>query len=205
MTLLHGQDSIQASKMTHGLDFYCYYGAGSFQNAAQVAQLFPDKRYVGISPFVTAGIDILDVEKGDSINADIPNHLRTNAKAPNLVLPGFYTSASNVAAANAVCAGNGIARNKYLVFSAHWTGTPHICAPSVCGYPQADLTQYASNADYDSDQTTQEVFHPMATPDPKPVTAIVMWAGTDGPVARKVEIPTALWAQLSALGWKNPM
>jgi hypothetical protein len=38
----------------------------------------------------------------------------------------------------------GIARNEYMLWSAHYTNTAHICSPSACGYPQADATQWTS-------------------------------------------------------------
>jgi hypothetical protein len=40
-----------------------------------------------------------------------------------------------------------IARDEYMVWSAHFTGEAHICSPEGCGYPQADATQWTDKYD----------------------------------------------------------
>src|SRR6201999_4292478 len=65
--------------------------------------------------------------------------------------PVIYCAAWQVTSFVNYLARNGIPRSRYYIWSAHYGRGLHYCGPHTCGYGQADATQYASNAYYDSD------------------------------------------------------
>lgn len=96
------------------------------------------------------GAQCLDIETYDAVIADAPGWFKTTqaagAKAKDFrYYPKLYTSASNVASLISTMTKAGIARNRYMIWSAHYTGSAHICGPKTCGYPQADATQWTSS------------------------------------------------------------
>lgn len=100
----------------------------------------------------TAGAQCLDIEKGDAtIGQAVAWFKATQAagfQARDLRwFPKFYISAGSAASLVATLAAAGIRRDEYMIWSAHYTNKPHICAPGTCGYPQADATQWTSSAD----------------------------------------------------------
>lgn len=131
------------------------YTAGSWPDFPQVAALAA--RYglltLSIAPFASVDADCLDVESGDATIAQVDGWF-TRQQARGLTRPAVYTSAGNAAALIATMTANGIARADWRLWSAHYTGTAHICGPGTCGYPQADGTQWADkDAGHNIDQS----------------------------------------------------
>lgn len=136
------EDDTDTSKFTPGCGAYAGYNQSSpFANmtkvkayaATQHAQVFC---YSGDASDL-AGADAFDIEPG----------LGTVAQAPGAFTNGiryFYGSASWTSAIVNKLTSAGIARSRYKIISAHYIGS-HICAPSSCGYPAADATQFADN------------------------------------------------------------
>jgi hypothetical protein len=60
--------------------------------------------------------------------------------------PVAYCSASDMSAMIPAIEGRGIALADVRLWSAHYTYSPHICAPNVCGYPAVDGTQWTNQA-----------------------------------------------------------
>jgi hypothetical protein len=167
VTYLRGADSITAAAMPPDLDVYCgYLPPSSFANLPDVEKTFPGKRYVGFTPSNISSGDCLDVEPGDASPAECPGFVLANPRPPHVVKPMIYASAGDVAACVDELSSAGISRARYFIFSAHWIGR-HVCAPGICGYPQADQTQYANAPGYDSDVFAAYVFAP-AVPAPLP-------------------------------------
>lgn len=99
-----------------------------------------------------AGAQCLDVEKGDATIAQAPAWFKVTAangrRARDLRwYPKLYTSAGNAEALIAEMSKADIARDAYMLWSAHYTQKAHICGPRTCGYPQADATQWTSAFD----------------------------------------------------------
>lgn len=166
-TLL-GADSLSLNGLPRGLPVYAGYNQGGFGgNLAQVKALMgPSKIYVSITPFSHPGSMCLDVEPGDSTAADTPGWFRLGAQ-DGAVKPWIYTSAGDMQAVINELAANGISRDRYFLWSAHWIGL-HICSKSVCGYPQADATQYNSDAVRDLDVFSTSMFSSTPPPPPPP-------------------------------------
>lgn len=150
------------------------YVDGRFANIDEARRRFPHAIILPIcvsSSTDAAGIHIkeeaLDDEPGDATNATaVPWTRRQLAKGR---IPVLYTSASNVAALVATLTAAGISRDRYLIWSAHFTNVPHICGPHTCGFPQADATQFTDRALGRSldESLCSDHFLPRATP-PRP-------------------------------------
>jgi peptidoglycan hydrolase-like protein with peptidoglycan-binding domain len=165
-TLL-GQDSVGVNSLEAGLPVYAGYAYGPFDNwNALVARFGKTAKLISISPVVESSerVACLDVEPGNATPADAPAFYRLG-KAGIVNKPTIYCSAGDTSAVVDALGNAGINRASYYIWSAHWIGK-HICAPSTCGYPQADGTQYDSNNAFDSDIFTASMFG--ATPPPPP-------------------------------------
>lgn len=153
-------DGITASAVPQG-PYIAYYFNGTFANGTAMRADHPHAvAFVSITPNGDKGAWYLDVEPGDATNDMIAAFLKAGGH-------GFYTSAGNVQAAIDACDAAGLKRGSYAVWSAHWTGQ-HICAPATCGFPQADGTQFASNASFDTSLIMPATFLPAAPLPPSP-------------------------------------
>lgn len=123
------------------------YADGRYENLAEIKKRFPKAVILKIDVRGSyRNGDVLDVEPGDATNSDAVvwfNARRGHTATPKPIL---YTSAGNVAALNATLQKAGIKRTDYFVWSAHYSGKKHICAPKNCGYPQADGTQWTDKS-----------------------------------------------------------
>jgi len=88
--------------------------------------------------------ECIDVERGDVTNSQGAAWARRRIDAGHWK-PIVYTSASNANAMFNALHAVGVQRSQIRFWSAHYT-TRHICSPSVCGYPQADGTQWTDRA-----------------------------------------------------------
>jgi hypothetical protein len=164
-----GQDSIRVGSLTAGLKVYAGYAYGSFDNWAALVARFEASgaRLVSISPAVETAerVACLDIEPGNATPADAPAFQRLG-RGGVTAKPVYYCSAGDAHLVSAALAAAGFARDAYCLWTAHWISREHICGPAVCGYPQADATQWASVPDYDSDVWDAAVFAVPAPPPP---------------------------------------
>lgn len=180
-------DNITVSSLPKGAAAYAGYVNGAYNTWAALVADFEASgaKLLSIDVFGTGFAHCLDVENGDATNASvIPWYNRM--KAQGVPCPVIYTSASNVQAVINEFMKAGITdRTKYLIWSAHYTFSEHICAPSVCGYPAADATQWSDAGPGGCDvsamasyffpwtlgQTTPPAPKPPTPPAPKPYPA----------------------------------
>lgn len=174
-------DSIYVSSLPNGAAAYAGYISGNWPTwGAMVARFANDADLLSIDPFasLTALAHCLDVESGDATNADILPWFRA-MKSKGVSVPVIYTSAGNVQAVINILMGAGYERAQFLIWSAHYTFSAHICAPNVCGYPSADATQWSDSGPGGCDvSTVSSYFFPWtlgkSTPtppaDPTPVS-----------------------------------
>jgi len=127
------------------------YPDGRFANLAEARQRFPHAIILPIAVSTATDASALKVkevgiddEAGDATNATAVPWTRRQLDAGRI--PVDYTSAGNVAALISDLASAGVAREHFLIWSAHFTNHPHICSPSSCGFPQADATQWTDKA-----------------------------------------------------------
>jgi hypothetical protein len=157
-SVLLGQDAISVPSLASGLAVYGGYNTGTFDNWAELVARFGKSgaKLVSITPWV-APAACLDIEPGNASPSSAPAFQRqyfTGIASK----PIYYCSAGDAQAVINALAGAGFGRSTYFLFLAHWLFREHICAPSVCGYPRADATQYASVIAYDSDAWYSYVF-----------------------------------------------
>lgn len=109
--------------------------------AAARPDLVASGRLVSITLTAGARARCLDIESGGASAGQAPGWFKYRADATH-GLPILYTFAANVQHTIDVMTSAGIPRSAYLVWSAHYTYTAHICSPATCGFPQADGTQF---------------------------------------------------------------
>jgi hypothetical protein len=166
---LAGQDSIYVANLQAGLPVYAGYAYGSFDNWAALVARFEASgaKLVSISPAVETAerVACLDIEPGNATPAEAPAFQRLG-RGGVTAKPVYYCSAGDAHLVSAALASAGFARSSYFLWTAHWLFREHICSPAVCGYPQADATQWASIPDFDSDVWDAAVFDVPAPPPP---------------------------------------
>lgn len=126
------------------------YVNGKYANWPAIRKAYPTKHLVSItvSNETALGAQVLDIETGDAVIADAPGWTRQTQAAGHKAhdlrwYPKLYTSISNGADLLSVMERAGIARDEYMLWSAHYTYQAHICGPKTCGAAvQADATQW---------------------------------------------------------------
>lgn len=138
-------DSIYVSSLPSGAAAYAGYVSGNWPTyAAMVAKFEKSGAYLlSVDPFGTGFAHCLDDEPGDATNSVVEAWWK-RMKAAGVAMPVVYTSASNVQAViDILMEDMGLQRSEFLIWSAHYTYSAHICAPAVCGEPAADATQWS--------------------------------------------------------------
>jgi hypothetical protein len=133
-------DSIDLTQFPAHPEAVAGYVGGNWPTYNELVAKFPDAHHLSIAVQATQHARCLDIEPGDATNAQAAGWLDSHADRSHGT-PVLYTSASNVSALRAA-----VGSRAYLMWSAHYTHTPHICAPDGCGYPYADATQYTDQA-----------------------------------------------------------
>lgn len=124
------------------------YVNGAWPSYNGLIKRYPRAKHLSIT--VNAGADArcLDVETGDATPAEAPAWVRRQ-HARGIARPVVYANTSTMPAVIAALEANSILRHEYLVFTAHYTGVPHI-------EPGSDATQWESverpGANYDTSE-----------------------------------------------------
>lgn len=144
------------------------YVNGRWPTYPEVVKRWPNAKHLSVAVTAGADADCLDVERGDATNSQAPAWIKRQL-ARGVYRPVVYTSASNAAALLATLSRAGIDRSQVRLWSAHYTGKPHICGRATCGYPQADGTQWTDKVNGKSqDESLLSSTFFAAKPSPKP-------------------------------------
>ena len=189
MTTLTGQDSVSPLGMQAGKDVYAGYGRGTFTNISSVEADFPGKKYVSISPYVTTGVDCLDIETGDAVPSDAPAFVHSWVRV-NTTKPLLYANGSTMPYVENALNAAGIPRVNYGLWVAAWDNDPVIPG----GF---DAIQYASTYNYDADSFDSSLFVP--TPPP------ALWPMLPGVSGNQVKSLQAVLNKLSKKIHLNPL
>lgn len=144
MTLRMG-DAVTPANLPQGLDVYAGYVGGRWPDYQSMTVLFPNARHLSIAVNSGQKADCLDVETGDAVPGDVPFWLAMWHRA-NTPKPVLYRSTSMVSDIVQVAG----PRDRYLIWSAHYTDKPHICTSAAC-WPispvewEADATQWSDH------------------------------------------------------------
>lgn len=144
------QDAVYTPALSASYAAFGSYTDGSYPTASYVIGHFPDAYHL----FLTTGLgpaDGIDVEPGNvgwnDGCAAVPGWVKWRLAA-GVARPAIYISSSSAGFIVTMLANNGIARSSFRLFTAHWTGVPHLCT-DVCapgtGIWTADATQFAGN------------------------------------------------------------
>src|ERR1035441_1420864 len=157
-------DSVNPDRIPADAQAVAGYVNGNYVTYPTLEQRWPNAHKVSISISANGDADCLDCETGDASISQAAAWVRRQ-HARGLARPIVYTSTSNVPALLAALENDGIKRSEFLIWSAHYTGVPHI-------EPGSDATQYEENAGQDLDYSLcyEEFFGISPTP-PKPKPA----------------------------------
>lgn len=175
MTNLYMFDDVNVGLIPWDAKIIAYYADGTYANGNAIRARFPHATLVSIAVRASDDAEALDVEPYDATIADVYNWLKRQL-ARGVWRPVLYISGGRVDQMMLTMNANGFKRSEYRIWSAHYTGTPHVCGPHSCGVTreQCDWTQYTNTADSSSlDEsllTDEPVFTaPKPNPDPDPV------------------------------------
>ena len=135
MTALTMYDSIDPSQIPADAAVVAGYTGGSWPTYASLATRFPHARRVSIAVTASADADFLDIENGDATVGSAAGWY-ARQRARGVTRPGFYASASTMAASLIPAyQAAGISRRSLRLWSAHYGSPlgPHICGPVTCG------------------------------------------------------------------------
>jgi hypothetical protein len=170
-------DSVTASQLPAGAYAYAGYVDGAYANFEEIARTFPHAKLLSITTSGNPGADAhaVDDENGDANNPQAVAFVRAKLAER----PVAYTQASNLLALEDDLSVVG-PRSSYRLWSAHYTGVPHLCSRLVCGYGSntpADATQYAADPynytmgrNIDISVLSENFFASAAVPVPPPVS-----------------------------------
>lgn len=122
-------DSVTAADIPASAQMVAGYINGRYAWSQADWDRFPNAIKLRISVFASEPADVLDVEPGDADVTQAPAWIQL-CQANGIAKPIIYCSVSNLAQITSLCAGL-----TYRVWTAHYTGQPHIT-------PGADMTQY---------------------------------------------------------------
>lgn len=159
-------DSVNPAEIPADARAVAGYVGGNWPTFHELAGRWPHAHRLSIAVNASEDGDCLDVENGDATPADAPGWFHRQ-KARGVAFPCFYGSVSVLPQIEAIlAAAHGIDRGQYRVWSAHYTGQPHICGAG-CGLRRpADGTQWTDKAlgrDLDESLLRDDFF---AKPDP---------------------------------------
>lgn len=117
------------------------YTSGNWPTYGAIVKRWPHAQHLSIAINAAHDADCLDVEKDDASISDAPGWFHRQKGRPTL-----YTSLSNVGVLTTEMSHAGIARHEYKIWSAHYTGVPHICGPSEGLSVAAEATQWTNRA-----------------------------------------------------------
>ena len=166
-------DSIDLSQFPSNPEAVAGYVGGHWPTYNDVVKKFPNAHHLSIAVTASQRARCLDIEPGNATPAQGPGWFRTYAvtnEGPVVI----YCGAASASQVTKAMSDGGIGRDKYLLWTAHYTYKEHICSPGGCGYPAADGTQWTDKAqgrNLDQSLCSDAFFGKSAAPAPKPAPA----------------------------------
>jgi hypothetical protein len=158
-------DSTDAKAIPAGAAAVAGYVGGKWPSYNSIVSRFPKAHHVSIAVSASEDAACLDIENGDATISQAPAWVRRQ-HARGITRPILYLSISGVQQLIATMTAASIHRSEYLIWSAHYTGTPHI-------EEDCDATQYRNDEAHNVDiSLCSDTFFGIApkppTPKPKP-------------------------------------
>jgi hypothetical protein len=165
-------DSVEVSRLPADAEAVAGYVGGDFPTYSELYKRFPKAHKLSIAVSASEIAHCLDIENGDATIAEAPDWFKRE-RAQGVWRPCLYTSIDNLPALLVAMYNAGIHRSEYRIWSAHYTGVPHI-------EENSDATQYEEDAVRDIDiSLCLSSFFDVAPPKPKPVIVVDTWQPAD--------------------------
>lgn len=123
--MLIGYDSTTLGAIPHHPQVVFAYHDGDYSDYMAARRLFPHSHVFSIAVRAEDDADFLDIEKLDATPPQAHDWLARQLKR-GVWRPGLYGSISTMPAIEQAIAGLHIPREHYRLWSAHYTGTPHV-------------------------------------------------------------------------------
>jgi hypothetical protein len=140
-------DAVVLSNIPDDAEAVAGYVDGRWPTFQSLSSRWPHAHRLSIATSPASRADALDVEQGDARLEEVPDWVLANSTAGR-PRPVLYASVSAMQAVVDELLGAGIPRNHFRLWTAHYTGTPHLCGPR-CGLgfrDSAGATQYTDRA-----------------------------------------------------------
>jgi len=131
-------DSVTLSQIPGNATAVAGYVGGLFPTFSKLAADFPKAQLLSIAVNAEEDAECLDIENGDASPDQAPAWF-TRQKKRGVAVPCFYANTSTMPSVIAALSGAGIKRPQYRLWTAHYTGVPHIEMGS-------NATQYTDKA-----------------------------------------------------------
>jgi hypothetical protein len=127
-------DSTNVDNIPSDAEAVAGYVNGAFENFNELVRRFPHAKHLSIAVSSSHDAHCLDIENGDATPADAPGWVRRQ-HARGIKRPVVYANTSTIGIVVNALTHDDIKRDEYLVWTAHYTDTPHI-------EPGSDATQW---------------------------------------------------------------
>lgn len=140
-------DSVSIQRIPNAARRIAAYVDGEYANIHDAQTMRPDAQLIAITVLGNAYAQVADLEAGALSVTQVRDWLR-QARVRGQQRPCIYVEVSRLVSVVDELAILGEPRSSYRLWSAHWTGVPHICS-AACGigdYEPPGMTQYESNS-----------------------------------------------------------
>lgn len=138
-------DSVDLDQIPASAGAVAGYVGGAWPTYAEVVKRWPHAKHLSIAVNASEDAECLDIENGDATPAECPQWLARQLRR-GVRRPVFYASQSVVGEIVAILKAQDCPRERYRIWSAHYTGQPHICGAHERLSWAADATQWTDKA-----------------------------------------------------------
>lgn len=141
-------DSTSVSAIPANAPAVAGYIGGSWPTYLRLVQMFPRAHHLSIAVNASEDAECLDIEYLDATPDQAPAWVKRQF-ARGVERPVVYASVSAMPFVLRALEDDGIAFSSVRIWTAHYTGTAHLCTPGSCGsglQTSADATQWTDHA-----------------------------------------------------------
>lgn len=142
-------DSVSVQNIPRDAKAAAFYVDGRYANEAEVKARAPKARYTSIAVFASSAADCLDIEPGNATIEEAAGWYRKMRELRPRRKPIFYIGAASADELVGALRASGIARDKYILWTAHYGTGKHLCGTGSCPYAKSagkvDATQFTTN------------------------------------------------------------
>jgi hypothetical protein len=125
-------DSVSVGAIPANAPAVAGYVGGSWPTYLRLVQGFPRAYHLSIAVNAYEDAECLDIECGDATPYEAPAWVKRQL-GRGVQRPVVYSSVSSMGAVLGALESDGIRPDAVRLWTAHYTGSPHICTPESCG------------------------------------------------------------------------